>query len=67
MILLYFFIYFYCIFETYIFFSKSQKENEKWTFLKMSKIRNPNKVLKIAVFSRCDHDAQNYFFELKKM
>ncbi len=67
MILLYFYCIFLCNYKTYIFFPKSQKENEKWTFLKMSKIRNPNKVLKIAVFSRCDHNRHNYFFELKKM
>ena len=35
--------------------------------LKMSKFRNPKKVLKIAVFSRCDHDALNYFFVFYKI
>jgi len=33
---------------------------------KMSKIQNPKKVLKIAVFSRCDHDALNYIFGFYK-
>jgi len=34
---------------------------------KMSKFRNPKKVLKTAVFSRCDHDALNYIFGFYKI
>jgi predicted RNA-binding protein with PUA-like domain len=32
----------------FYFFPKSKKENEKWTFLKMSKNQNPKKVLKMS-------------------
>jgi predicted RNA-binding protein with PUA-like domain len=40
------------------FFPKSKKENEKWTFLKMSKIENPKKVLKKGLQKMgCDHNA----------
>jgi hypothetical protein len=58
------FLYFICFsnFETYKFFPKSKKENEKWTFLKMSKNENPKKVLKNSVFFSFDHNRHNYFF-----
>jgi hypothetical protein len=40
------------------FFPKSKKENEKWTFLKMSKIENPKKVLKRDLQKwGCEHNA----------
>jgi hypothetical protein len=46
----YYFFYFYLFLKTYKIFPKSKKENEKWTFLKMSKNENPKKVLKNTVF-----------------
>ena len=49
------------------FFPKSQKENEKWTFLKMSKNGNPKKVLKMTHFCDFDGNSHNYFFCEKKM
>jgi hypothetical protein len=40
------------------FVPKSKKGNEKWTFLKMSKIENPNKVLKKSCRKWvCEHNA----------
>ena len=65
-IFLFIFIVFLCNYKTYIFFPKSQKENEKWTFLKMSNFRNPNKVLKIAVFFIFDHNALIFIFDFDK-
>ena len=49
-------------FKTFIIFLKSKKGIKKWTFLKMSKFENPNKVSKNSVFSHCDQDAHNYYF-----
>ena len=66
MVLFHFYCIFYFIFKTYIFFPKSQKENEKWTFLKMSKIQNLKKVLKIAVFFIFDHNALICIFDFDK-
>jgi len=46
------------IYILYYFFPKSQKGNEKWTFLKMSKIENPKKVLKRDLQKWvCEHNA----------
>jgi hypothetical protein len=40
------------------FVPKSKKGNEKWTFLKMSKIENPKKVLKQSCQKwGCEHNA----------
>ena len=53
------------IFLSNNFFPKSKKGNEIWTFLRMSKIKNPKKVLKTTHFSLLDHNGHNYFFCLK--
>jgi hypothetical protein len=47
-------------------FPKSKKEIEFWTFLKMSNFEYPNKVLKKAIFSRCDQNALNFIFDFEK-
>ena len=44
------------------FFPKSQKGNEIWTFLKMSRNWKPKIVLKMGQKCDCDEDAHNYFF-----
>jgi len=50
------------------FVPKSKKENEKWTFLKMSKIENPNKVLKKSCRKwGCEHNALVSNWSLKKV
>jgi hypothetical protein len=53
------------IFLSNNFFPKSKKGNEIWTFLRMSKIGNPKKVLKTHHFSLLHHNGHNYFFCLK--
>jgi hypothetical protein len=57
-----FLLFLFPIFESCKIFLKSQKGNEKWTFLKMSKNEKPKKVLKIGVFFSFDHNNHNYFF-----
>jgi predicted RNA-binding protein with PUA-like domain len=49
-------------------FPKSKKENEKWTFLKMSKNQNPKKVLKMSSAKMgSKHNALVFVFGLKNM
>jgi hypothetical protein len=45
---------------------KSKKENEKWTFLRMSIFQNPKKVSKTPHFSLLHHYANNYYFCVAK-
>ena len=60
------FIIFYTYFYGNNFFLKSQKGNEIWTFLKMSKIGGPKSSLKTHKKSRLDHNGHTYFFEMSK-
>jgi hypothetical protein len=46
-------------------FPKSKKENEKWTFLKMSKNKNPKYFSKNTLFSRCDLNALIVIFNFE--
>jgi hypothetical protein len=52
----------YVIFLNNNFFPKSQKGNEIWTFLKMSKNENLKRVLKMGQKHDCDGDDHHYFF-----
>jgi len=45
---------------------KSKKENEIWTFLKMSNFENPKYFSKKLIFSRCDQNAVNFIFDFEK-
>jgi len=45
---------------------KSKKENEFWTFLKMSNFVNPKYFSKNTIFSRCDLNALNFIFDFEK-
>ena len=60
------FIIFYTYFYGNNFFLKSQKGNEIWTFLKMSKIGGPKSSLKTHKKSRFDHNGLNDFSEMLK-
>jgi hypothetical protein len=55
------FIIFTPIFYGNNFFLKSQKGNEIWTFLRMSRIENPKKVSKTTHFSLLDHNGLSCF------
>jgi hypothetical protein len=56
------------IYILYYFVPKSKKGNEKWTFLKMSKNENPNKVLKqICQKWGCEHNALVSILDPKKV
>ena len=61
-----FFIVFWTSFCNHNFFPKSQKGNEIWTFLKMSKNENPKKVLKMTHFSLFDHTGHIFILKVAK-
>ncbi len=47
-------------------FPKSKKENEFWTFLKMSNFENPKYFSKNTKKTRCDLNALIYIFDFEK-
>ena len=55
------FIIFYTYFYGNNFFLKSQKGNEIWTFLRMSRNEKPEKVSKTTHFSLLDHNGLSCF------
>jgi hypothetical protein len=56
------------IYILYYFVPKSKKGNGKWTFLKMSKIENPKKVLKQSCQKWvCEHNALGSKLDPKKV
>jgi len=60
------FLYFSSLFYGNTFFLKSQKGNEIWTFLKMSRNENPKKVLKMTFFSLFHHNGLNFILRVEK-